>query len=97
MPAYATLFRFTKQGMGIVKELPARVQALRKQAEASGGRIVGIWFTQGQYDGVIIWEAPDEDAATRAILQVGMNGNFRTETMRAFSEADMERILKGMS
>jgi len=41
-------------------------------------------------------EAPDDEAATRAGLALGMQGNVRSSTLRAFDEADMQGILNGL-
>jgi uncharacterized protein with GYD domain len=42
---------------------------------------------------VAITEWPDEETAMAFILQLGMAGNVRMETLRAFDEAAMRRIL----
>ena len=97
MPAYISLFNFTEQGIKTVKDTVTRAQMVKKQAEAVGGRVIGIWWLMGQYDGVLIFEAPDEDTATRSVLANGMQGNNRTVTMRAFSEDEMTRIVGGLS
>jgi uncharacterized protein with GYD domain len=46
---------------------------------------------------VFISEGPDDETATRLLLQIGMQGNVRTTTMRAFSEDEMEHIVAGLS
>jgi uncharacterized protein with GYD domain len=96
MPAYVTLFNFTEQGVRNVKEVVGRAKAVRQETEAAGGRWIGLWNTLGQYDGLIIWEAPNEEAAAQGLLTIGMRGNLRTQTMRAFSEEEMERIVAGL-
>ncbi len=96
MPAYISLFNFTEQGIKTVKDTVQRAQMVKKQTEAAGGRVIGIWWLTGQYDGIIISEAPDEDTAMRQLIANGMAGNNRTVTMRAFSEDEMTRILAGM-
>jgi uncharacterized protein with GYD domain len=46
---------------------------------------------------VVVFEAPDDEAATRFLLGAyGMPGNVRTMTMRAFSEDEMARIVQGL-
>jgi uncharacterized protein with GYD domain len=45
---------------------------------------------------VLIVDAPNDETATRAGLATGMQGNIRTTTMRAFSEQEMEGIIKGL-
>jgi uncharacterized protein with GYD domain len=39
-------------------------------------------------------DAPDDEAAAKFALITGGQGNVSTETMRAFSEAEFERLLK---
>ena len=96
MPAYISLFTFTEHGIKTVKDTVNRAQMVKKQAEAAGGRIIGVWWLQGQYDGILVFEAPDEDTAMRQIIANGMAGNNRTVTMRAFSEDEMTRIVGGL-
>ena len=96
MPAYVTLATFTDQGIHNVKDSPQRAKAAAQAAQAAGGRFIGVWWTQGQYDAVIIFEAPDDETATRFLLATGMLGNVRTQTMRAFSEEEMARIVQGL-
>lgn len=96
MPAYVMLFNFTEQGISNAKESPNRAKAFAQAIEAAGGRMIGIWWLLGQYDGLVILEAPDDEAATHLLLGLGMLGNVRTVTMRAFSEEEMGRIVQGL-
>jgi uncharacterized protein with GYD domain len=96
MPAYISLFNFTEQGIKTVKDTVNRAQMVKKQAEAAGGRVIGIWWLLGQYDGILIFESPDEDTAMRQLVANGMAGNNRSTTLRAFSEEEMTRILGGL-
>ncbi|MCL4863555.1 MAG: GYD domain-containing protein [Caldilineaceae bacterium] len=96
MSAYIALVNFTEQGVKDVKETVNRARAAKQAAQAAGGRFIGIWWTLGPYDLVAIIEAPDDEAATRLLLTVAMQGNVRSMTMRAFSEDEMERIVQGL-
>ena len=96
MPAYITLINFTEQGIKEAKNTVSRARAVEKAIEAMGGRKIGVWWTLGQYDLVFISEGPDDETLTRLLLQIGMQGNVRTTTMRAFSEEEMERIVAGL-
>jgi uncharacterized protein with GYD domain len=51
-----------------------------------------IW-TLGEYDGLLILEAPDDETATTALLHLGAMGNDHTTTVRAFTAAGMDKIL----
>jgi GYD domain len=46
----------------------------------------------GRYDGVLILEAPDDETAAKFALARGAAGNIRTETLRAFTEAEFRQI-----
>ena len=96
MPAYVSLFNWTEQGIKNAKMTTDRAKAARAMWEKAGGRWIGIWWTRGQYDGVFIHEAPDDETATRLLLSLAQAGNLRTTTLPAFSEEEMEAILKGL-
>ena len=33
-----------------------------------GGRLIGVWYAFGDYDGVVLYEAPDGPAAAAAVI-----------------------------
>ena len=94
MPAYLILNKFTQQGARNVKETVTRARAARQAIQAAGGKVIGIWWTQGQYDSVLITEVPDEETGMQVLLSTAMQGNISTETLRAYSEEEMERIIQ---
>ena len=96
MPAYVTLFNFTDKGIQNAKQTAERAKAVRAAFEATGGSFVGIWWTFGQYDGVLIWVGPNDETVMRLLMAAGMQGNMRTVTMRAFGEEEIENIVKGL-
>jgi uncharacterized protein with GYD domain len=65
----------------------------RALVERVGARVVGWWWTQGAYDMVIVLEAPDDETASALALSMAMAGNVRTETMRAYTAEEMQRIV----
>jgi uncharacterized protein with GYD domain len=93
MPTYVSLVRWTDQGIRDVKGTIDRTEQNRRAIEAAGGTLTGVWWTQGAYDLVAVTEWPDEDRAMAFLLRLGMAGNARTETLRAFRAEDMRRIL----
>jgi uncharacterized protein with GYD domain len=54
---------------------------------------VSLYWTVGPYDIVSIVEAPDEETAVAALLQVSAGGNVRSTTLRAFDRDEMSRII----
>jgi uncharacterized protein with GYD domain len=94
MPTYVLLAQWTDQGIRNVKDTVTRTGQVQAAAEQSGGRLIGSWWTQGAYDIVAVLEFPDDETASATAIAVGMAGNARTQTMRAFTREEMQRILE---
>ena len=96
MVTYVVLAKFTEQGVRNVKDSPKRADAFKEMAKTFGVTVKEIVWTQGRYDIVTLVEAPDESAAMSLNLSLAALGNVRTETMRAFSAAEMMKIVGKM-
>ena len=93
MPTYVVLVNWTDQGIRTVKESPRRLDATRKAIEAAGGKLLGFYLTMGRYDEVLIVEGPSDEVAATMALSAGSEGNVRTETLKAFREAEYRGII----
>ena len=96
MITYVVLANFTDQGIRSAKESPKRADAFKQMAKTFGVTVKDLFWTQGRYDIVTVIEAPDESSAMSLSLSLGALGNVRTETLRAFSAADMTTIVGKM-
>jgi uncharacterized protein with GYD domain len=96
MATYVVLGNFTDQGIRAAKDSPKRSEAFKKMAETFGITVKELFWTQGRYDVVTILDAPDESSAMTLGLSLGALGNVRTESMRAYSAADMTEIVSKM-
>ena len=96
MATYVVLGNFTDQGIRNAKDSPKRADAFKEMAKTFGVTVKELAWTQGRYDVVTILEAPDEQAAMSLSLSLCALGNVRTETLRAFSAADMTKIVGKM-
>jgi uncharacterized protein with GYD domain len=94
MPTYISLVNLTEQGVREVKNAPERLQAFDKAAQEVGGSLIGFYLVLGQYDYVVITEAPDDQTAARLILGTIAEGSVRTQTMRAFPREEFEQIAR---
>jgi uncharacterized protein with GYD domain len=94
MSRYVVLYRFTDQGIKNVKETVRRAAEVRADNEKRGFKVVGTYWTQGQYDLVSIVEAPDEQAMLAGLFNIAEAGNVHSETLRAFDDAEMEAALR---
>jgi len=93
MPNYVVLYRFTAQGRKNVKESVRRAAEIRKQNEALGFKVLGHYWTQGRYDLVAVVDAPSEEAMVAGLFKIAEAGNVASESMRAFTTEEMQRIL----
>jgi uncharacterized protein with GYD domain len=96
MPIYILLTHFTEQGIRNIKETTKRAQAFRETAKKLGITVKDLYWTLGEYDSAAIVDAPDEGAVTALGLSVGMQGNIRTKTIRAFTSDEINKILNRM-
>ena len=96
MVTYVVLAKFTDQGIRNAKESPKRAEAFKQLAKTFGVTVKDIFWTQGRYDIVTVVEAPDELSATALNLSLSALGNIRTESLRAFSSAEMMKIVAKM-
>ncbi|MBI1885132.1 MAG: GYD domain-containing protein [Chloroflexi bacterium] len=94
MPKYVVLYKFTELGLKNIKGTVQRAEQVRKDNEARGFKVLGIYWTQGRYDLVAIMDAPSEEAMVGGLFNVAQAGNVHSETLRAFDAGEMDRILK---
>lgn len=95
MPTFVGLVNLTDQGIKNVKESPQRFEAFNAMAEKAGIKVKCVYYTQGQYDMVTIFEGSDE-ATMVSFLKLASLGNARTQTMRAFSVEEMKGFISKM-
>jgi uncharacterized protein with GYD domain len=92
MATFISLINFTEQGMRNIKESPERYEAFQVMAEKLGLKIKCVYYTVGHYDMVLVVEGSDE-AATAMLIQVGLLGDARSQTLRGFSVDEMKAII----
>jgi uncharacterized protein with GYD domain len=94
MATYISTLRFTEQGLKGVADSPKRANAFKAAAKKAGVKVTAEYWTLGPFDGLVIFEAPDEETATALMLQLSALGNVQTQTARAFNAAEMGKILE---
>lgn len=96
MTTYVMLINWTEQGMKNVRESPARLDAARKVLADMGGSLKEFYLTMGEYDMVVVGEASDDAVMARFALSLGIKGNVRTRTLKAFPEAAYREIINSL-
>jgi uncharacterized protein with GYD domain len=97
MKTYITLITFTEQGVASIQASPERAETFVKEAEKLGINVKGAYWTLGNYDGVLIFEAANEESAMAALLTLGRAKNVKTHTLRAFDSSEIASILEELS
>jgi uncharacterized protein with GYD domain len=90
---FVVLAQFTEQGLRNIREFPQRARNNQQQAQSAGLTIKAAYVTEGEYDQVIIFDAPDEKVGVAGLVALLGQGNIRTRTMRAHSVEEFEQIL----
>jgi uncharacterized protein with GYD domain len=96
MTTYIMLATWTDQGVQHVKDSPRRLDLAKQALKDMDGEFKSFFLTMGDYDIVAIYEAPDDAIAARFNLQLGMLGNIRTHTLKAFPETAYREIIKSL-
>ena len=92
MAHYIVLGTFTDEGVRNLKDLPKQLETANQRIEAAGIKITR-YFTMGQYDIVVLVEAPNDEAVARTAMAIASQGHVRTTTLKAFTEAEFLKIL----
>ncbi len=93
MVTYVGLMNFTEKGMHAVKDTTKRAAAAKELAKKHGVNMREIFWTMGKYDMICVIEADDEQALAAFSLATAMQGNVRSQSMRAYSATEMNQIL----
>jgi uncharacterized protein with GYD domain len=97
MATFISTIKFTQQGMSKIQDTCKRAAALKAAAKKFGVKITEIYWTMGRFDGLLIFDAPDDETATVLMLHIGSQGNVHTQTVRAFTATEMDKILAATS
>jgi len=93
MVTYIGLMNFTDKGLQSVKSTTQRAAAAKEVAGRYGVTMREIWWTLGNHDIVCVLDAADEQSLTAFELAIASQGNVRSQSLRAFSAAEMDKVL----
>ncbi len=98
MATYFQLCSWTEQGAKNVKNLPARIKAGKQAVEAVGVKMKGVYAVMGlaHADLIAIFDAPDDETAAKAAMTISSMGSVRTQTVRAFTEQEVQKIVTSL-
>jgi uncharacterized protein with GYD domain len=95
MPQYMLQFTYSHEAWRALVDRPDdRAHALEDIAKSLGGRMVALYYHFGEYDGMAIFEVPDDASASAAVMAVNSTGAVRaTKTTRLYSVAELVQSL----
>lgn len=96
MTTYIMLINWTDQGIRDVKSSPKRLDAARKLLGEMGGTLKSFYLTMGEFDMVVVAEAPDDAVVARFAMVLGKAGNVRTRTLKAFPELAYRELIASL-
>ena len=79
-----------------MKASPVRLEAVKKGFHSKGAEVKAFYNLMGEFDSLLIVEAPSAELMAQLALGVESKGNVRTETLRAFSEDEFRKIVAGL-
>ena len=82
MATYVSLLRYTQQGIQHIKESPARLDAARQLWRPTGGESQAFYLVMGEYEAVLISQAPADATMAQLVLPVGSRRADRSEAVR---------------
>jgi uncharacterized protein with GYD domain len=93
MATYVALLKFTEQGVKKFKDTCKRAADFKASAKKLGIEVREQYWCMGAYDGVMVFEAPDDDTATAGMLALSSLNNVTTQTLRSLTAAEMGKII----
>jgi len=94
---YILLTNWTQQGINRIKDtISDRYSSFKASLEKAGGKLTGTYFTMGEYDMVVVIEAPNDETVMSLMLKLGSAGNARTKTLKAFTAEEGMKIIKDL-
>jgi uncharacterized protein with GYD domain len=96
MPLYMTQFAYTSEAWATLTDNPEdRSVVVRELLEAQGGRLIGWYLSFGEYDGLVIYEAPDDATAGAVVLAAARHGHLRaTKTTPLFTSEESMGMMR---
>ena len=93
MATYVATIRFTPKGLAEIHDTGKRAAAFKNAARKLGAKVTATYWTTGAFDGLLVFEAPDEETASALMVRLCSQGHVHTQTARAFTAAEIEKVL----
>lgn len=95
MTIYMVQFTYTSEAWAaMIKKPQDRTIPSRDLVQKLGGKLLGLYYSLGKYDGMALFESPDDISASAVGLAVKASGDMKVnEITRLFT---MDEVLEAM-
>lgn len=99
MATYLVQVSYTSDAWASLIDKPEdRSKVVAALAKSMGGKLVGFWYSFGEYDATCIVEAPDSVSAAALLIAVGAAGSVKwSKTTVLLSAAEAVEAMKQAS
>ncbi len=80
---FIRLLRLTEQGIKAIRNQQSALEDVTQLITDNGGKLLGAWFTQGDFDLVSIIECEDEQVMRTIAARVAVKGLYTGKTLPA--------------
>jgi len=85
---FIRLLRLTEQGIKAIRDQQSALTEVTQVIEDNGGKLIGSWFTQGEYDIISIIECEDDKTMRTISARVAVKGLYTGKTLPAMEMGD---------
>ena len=94
MAVFVALGTVTENGIRNLEALSARHKRAVERAEQRGGKVLASYALLGQYDYLVVLEAPDMKTAVYILTKEAQGGNVRYQTMAALPIEEFTELIQ---
>ncbi len=96
MALFMTQFTYSTEAWNALSKKPVdRTEAIQGLAQKLGGKVLNFYSCFGEYDGVVIYEVPDDKAAAALAVAAGLPGHLKmVKTTKLFAPQETMEILR---
>ncbi|MDB5078707.1 MAG: hypothetical protein JWP00_631 [Chloroflexi bacterium] len=96
MAVYMIQFTYTPDAWASLSRNPVdRSGPISGLAESLGGKLLNLYYCFGEYDGIVIFEAPDDASAAALSVSATIPGHLKmAKTTRLFTPQESLELLR---
>lgn len=92
MPIFISHVTLTTEGVQAIKKVTDRIEENKKLWEEAGGKLLEWYIVLGDYDYLLITEAPDEKVMAEIVAKASRRGRTQFRTYIAIPIEDFTQV-----